>query len=106
MLAAAPAAACSTAATGAGCANALGHGSGLNRGGGKWLSVTPAPPPVEIGDTLPKRYMLLTNTRYYGLPPAGDGWKYYRVEREVYRVENGTRRVLEKVTHWTNRRFP
>lgn len=76
------------------------------RTGGKWLNVAPAAPPVEVGDTLPKEYMVLTNTRYFGLPPVGDNWKYYRVERDIYRVENGTRTVLERVTNWANARFP
>lgn len=74
--------------------------------GPRFLSVAPAPPVVEPGDIVPEGYQMMTNTRFYGLPPVRDGWVYYRIERDVYRVDYATREVLEKVTHWANARFP
>ncbi|EKE45538.1 hypothetical protein OCGS_0628 [Oceaniovalibus guishaninsula JLT2003] len=86
-----PAAACATAATGAGCATPLSSGKA-----GKWLRVPPRPTAFAVGDTLPTdRHMTVTGTEYLGLPPARDGWLYYRVGREIYRVDRRTGTVLE-----------
>ncbi|WP_143096115.1 hypothetical protein [Tranquillimonas alkanivorans] len=65
-----------------------------------------APPPVEIGQILPEgRYRMMFNTGYYGLPPVADGWVYYRVDDDIYRVGRDTLEVLERVTHQANRAF-
>lgn len=101
---AAPANACSVKIAGVKCVEAISAGS-KRAEGAKWLRVPVAPPPVSIGDILPPDYMMLMNTAYYGLPPVGNGWRYYRVERDVFRVDNKTREVLERVTDRTNRAF-
>ncbi len=105
-LAGAPAsAACMIQTPGTKCAQPAAQGTEQTEAGAKWLSVPPAPPPVEIGEILPDEYQVLMNAGYYGLPPVESGWRYHRVENDVYRVENGTRRVLERVTSQANRAF-
>lgn len=102
LLPVAPATACPE---GAKC---LSPGEGPDDGGGagKWLRVTPREPEVEIGETLePGKYRILFNTDYYGLPPVAGGWVYYRVGRDIFRVDRETREVLEKVTRQANRAF-
>lgn len=83
-------ASCLTANTGAGCARA------------PITSVTPRelpPGPVDVGDILPRgKYSMVMNASWYGLPPARDGWVYFRVEDDVYRVDFMTREVLERAT--------
>ncbi|MCA1774359.1 MAG: hypothetical protein LC676_01750 [Loktanella sp.] len=60
---------------------------------------TLGPAPVEIGTVLPRgRYTMVMNAKWYGLPPAKDGWVYFRVEDDVYRVDYETRVVLERAT--------
>jgi hypothetical protein len=89
-LAAAPAAwaDCSTAGSGARCLT---------------VDTTTSVTTFAPGDELPAgQYFVLLNTEYYGLPPAEAGWRYYRVDRRVLRVETDTRAVLEDVTHATN----
>ena len=61
--------------------------------------------PVHEGDVLPDDYMVLTNTSYYGLPPVRDGWLYYKVGDDIFRVDHGSRKVLERVTHMANAAF-
>lgn len=57
------------------------------------------PPPVQPGDILPRgEYNMLMNAPYYGLPRAQDGWVYFRVERDIVRVQLRTMQVLEIVT--------
>ena len=103
-----PASACLTAGSGAKCATAadslFGIGAeDLNSGGAKFQKAPERVYPVKIGNTLPAQYYILMNTRRYGLPPPKDGWMYFRVEREVYRVDSRTREVLERVTEQANR---
>ncbi len=103
-----PAQACLTAGTGAKCATAadslFGIGAADTQAGGAKFQKAPEPIyPVEVGDTLPPQYYILMNTRRYGLPPPRDGWMYFRVEREVYRVDARTREVLERVTEQASR---
>ncbi len=65
------------------------------------------PAPVEIGSILPKgAFSMLMNATWYGLPPAKDGWVYFRVEDDVYRVDFETREVLERVTSEVGRNWP
>ena len=67
----------------------------------------PGPGPVEIGDILERgKYTMVMNARWYGLPPARDGWVYFRVEDEVYRVDYLTRKVLERATPEAGRNWP
>ena len=61
--------------------------------------LNPAPPPVEIGQTLERgQYSMLMNARYYGLPNVRDGWVYMRIEDDIYRVDWKSHEVLERVT--------
>jgi hypothetical protein len=61
--------------------------------------------PYDVGDILPDDYQMLMNTRYYGLPPARDGWVYFRVEHWLFRVDLRSRRIVEDATHEANRAF-
>ena len=61
--------------------------------------------PIEIGTELPKRYTMLLNTEHYGLPAPEDGWVYFVVDRDLYRVDLRSREVLERVTDQANRSF-
>lgn len=68
--------------------------------------LTPAPGPVEIGDVLERgQYSMLMNARYYGLPTVSDGWVYFRIEDEIYRVDWRSHKVLERVTHLASRNW-
>lgn len=67
----------------------------------------PAPPPVEIGEIIPRgKYSMVLNARWYGLPDARDGWIYFRIEDEVYRVDYQTMEVLERATSETSANWP
>ena len=93
---------CRFAAIGAGCA-------AVERTRIVTVKVAPAPPPVEIGEVLERgRYSMLMNAAYYGLPlpQDGDGWVYFRIERDVYRVDYRSMTVLERATGETARNFP
>lgn len=93
---------CLTAKTGAGCSTA------------RVIVAPPAatsaelgPGPVEIGSILPRgEYSMLMNATWYGLPQAKDGWVYFRVEDDVYRVDFQTREVLERATSEAGRNWP
>ncbi|MEY1555841.1 hypothetical protein AB3Y40_09425 [Yoonia sp. R2331] len=91
---------CLTANTGAGCATA------------KIISVPKTtkelgPPPVEIGEILERgKYSMLLNARWYGLPDARDGWVYFRIEEDVYRVDFETMEVLERATSEAGSNWP
>ncbi len=68
---------------------------------------TLGPAPVEIGTVLPRgRYTMVMNAGWYGLPPAKDGWVYFRVEDDVYRVDYETREVLERATSEASANWP
>ena len=91
---------CLTANTGAGCSSAR-------------VTVKPppgralGPPPVEVGDILPRgEYSLVMNAPYYGLPKARDGWVYFRVEDDIYRVDYNTMQVLERATAEAGSNWP
>ena len=92
---------CLTASTGAGCATA------------KFIKPPPTkaetlgPPPVEIGSYIDRgEYTIILNARWYGLPDARDGWVYYRIEDDVYRVDYRTMQVLERATAETSANWP
>jgi len=92
---------CLTANTGAGCSSAriiVAPPSPVDRLG---------PSPVEIGTILDRgTYNIVMNTRYYGLPPARDGWVYFRIEDDVFRVDYNSMRVLERATSETGANWP
>ncbi|MEL7179018.1 MAG: hypothetical protein AAFN63_04230 [Pseudomonadota bacterium] len=68
--------------------------------------LTPKPAPVEIGETLERgKYSMVMNARYYGLPTVSDGWVYFRIEDEIYRVDWRSHEVLERVTHLASRNW-
>jgi len=95
---------CLTAKTGAGCSSA------------RIIVAPPTAPstapdlgsgPVEIGSILPRgEYSMLMNAKWYGLPAAKDGWVYFRVEDDIYRVDFETREVLERATAEAGRNWP
>lgn len=63
------------------------------------IRITPRPPSFAVGDTFPLAdHSPLMNPERFDLPPAGDGWHYYRVRPDVFRVDTATGRVLEVVT--------
>jgi hypothetical protein len=85
---------------------ASGDGCGGDGGGARFLRPEKVTPYLfGIGDVLPDGYQMLMNTRYYGLPPARDGWQYYRVEQRLLRVDRLTREILEDATNEANRAF-
>lgn len=68
--------------------------------------LTPAPGPVAIGDVLERgQYSMIMNARYYGLPTVSDGWVYFRIENEIYRVDWRSHEVLERVTDQASRNW-
>ncbi|SIT79671.1 hypothetical protein SAMN05421665_0984 [Yoonia rosea] len=68
--------------------------------------LTPQPGPVEIGEILERgQYSMIMNARYYGLPTVSDGWVYFRIEDEIYRVDWRTHEVLERVTDQASRNW-
>ncbi|KQB98214.1 hypothetical protein AL073_04845 [Loktanella sp. 1ANDIMAR09] len=68
--------------------------------------LTPKPGPVEIGEILERgQYSMIMNARYYGLPTVSDGWVYFRIEDEIYRVDWRTHEVLERVTDQASRNW-
>ncbi len=61
---------------------------------------------VAAGDVVPQgRGQLLLNAEYYGLPPTGGNFWYFRVGDQVVRVRPDTLEVLEDVTAQMNRAF-
>lgn len=112
-ISATPASACLTAGTGAKCQTAKDSLFGIgaadasaNRiaaGGAKFQRAPEPVYPVDIGQELPLNYYMLANSASYGLPRPSDGWTYFRVEREVYRVNLVSRQVLERVTEQLQR---
>lgn len=101
LIAATADAQCLTANTGAGCSSAR-------------VVVKPpsraellGPPPVEVGSYLDRGvYSLVMNAPYYGLPQARDGWVYFRIVDDVYRVDYNTMQVLERVTAEASANWP
>ncbi|OWU67589.1 hypothetical protein ATO2_15020 [Roseovarius sp. 22II1-1F6A] len=109
--------ACPTESAGAGCGGALSESGG----GAKFVRVAPreirtasldgarrlsAPAPrnlLDPGAPLPDDYMMLLNSEYYGLPQNQDGWAYFHGDKQIYRVEQASRTVLERVTAQANR---
>ena len=66
-----------------------------------------AAPAFRTGDRLPRgAYYMLLNTEYFGMPPAADGWVYFRVEGRILRVRARTLEVLGDVTHLFVRGMP
>lgn len=72
-------------------------------GPGRWIRVEPddrrlpADAAPSIGDMLPAGYYTLIGTAYRGLPPARDGWAYFDVAGEIYRVDLVSREILARV---------
>ncbi|WP_375262089.1 hypothetical protein [Palleronia sp.] len=54
--------------------------------------------PLATGDQLPEDALTVIGTDYLGLPPAEDGWAYFRVGSEIYRADFQTRRVIAQVS--------
>jgi hypothetical protein len=49
---------------------------------------------------------MVMDARWYGLSPATDGWVYFQIERDVYRVDYVTMTVLERATEETSGNWP
>ncbi len=63
------------------------------------IRIAPRVPPFAVGDTFPLAGASpLMDPARYALPPAADGWRYYRLRPWVFRVDTATGRVLEVVT--------
>ena len=68
--------------------------------------LTPVAGPVEVGEVLERgEYSMIMNARYYGLPIVSDGWVYFRIEEDIYRVDWRSHEVLERVTHLASRNW-
>lgn len=92
-------ASCLTANTGAGCHTAPRAATPPTAGLG--------PAPVEIGTILPEgEYTMILNSQWYGLPRPKDGWVYFRIVDDVYRVDFATRKVLERATREASANWP
>jgi hypothetical protein len=81
---------------------ALAEGCRIQTAGSRCVSVPQAQryvTPYAAGDTLPNGdFPMLFNATLCGLPPAQDGWRYLRIERDVMRVDMATLTVLAVVT--------
>lgn len=53
---------------------------------------------LEPGDHLPDDALTVVGTDYLGLPPAKEGWAYFRVGPEIFRADFDTRRIIERVS--------
>lgn len=95
---------------GAGSAGWASEGTRIQIAGVKTVSVAPltgiaatsarpevAPEIIEIGATLPLHYMMVVNLKDYDLPRPRDGWVYFEVGQEIYRVDLNSREILELV---------
>ncbi|MFZ3582655.1 hypothetical protein ACOI1H_10850 [Loktanella sp. DJP18] len=71
------------------------------------IPVAKSPLPVAIGEVIERgRYSMVMDATWYGLPPARDGWIYFRIEDEVYRVDYRTMTVVERATEEASRNWP
>lgn len=52
--------------------------------------------PLEAGTPIPEDARMVMNPVYYGLPRVDGSYRYYVIERQVYRVDN---RKLEVIDH-------
>ncbi len=69
--------------------------------------IAPRPPPIALGTVIERgQYSMVLNARWYGLPPVKDGWVYYRIAEDVYRVDYRTMEVLERVTDEASANWP
>ena len=94
---------CLTANTGAGCSSAR----VIVKPPSREEIIAQTPSPIEIGTYLRRgEYSIVMNAPYYGLPPARDGWVYYRIEDDVFRVDYNTLEVLERATAETSANWP
>ncbi len=59
---------------------------------------------IARGDRLPDDSLILMNPTRYGLPRPRDGWTYFAVDRDIYRAELRSRRVLDYVNPHITRR--
>ncbi len=65
---------------------------------GKCVTATrPAPPPLGAGSPVPEHARMVMNPTYYGLPRVNGNFRYYVVNRDVYRVDNATLEIIDRV---------
>ena len=49
------------------------------------------------GDILPGGFYVLTGTDRLGLPAPTEGWAYFKVDSQIYRVRIDSREIIERV---------
>lgn len=54
-------------------------------------------PTYAKGDILPVDVLIMMNPGRHGLPRPRDGWAYFAINKEIYRAELRSRRVLDFV---------
>ncbi len=66
--------------------------------GNRWVLANARPPAYPVGADFPvyEHSMLMDLTRY-GLPPVDGPWRYYVVDRVIYKVSATTAKVIEVV---------
>jgi hypothetical protein len=65
----------------------------------RFIRMPVRPPAYAAGDIFPLAdHNPLMNPERYDLPPAADGWRYYRIRPDVFRVDTRSGVVLEVVT--------
>lgn len=66
--------------------------------GNRWVLANARPPAYEVGADFPvyEHSMLMDLTRY-DLPPVDGPWRYYVVDRVIYKVSATTAKVIEVV---------
>ena len=61
----------------------------------KFLAVEPSEPTFRVGDAFPVyEHNMLIDPERYGLPRVDGNWRYYAVDRVVYRVDAHAHTVL------------
>ena len=55
-----------------------------------------SPPPLEAGSPLPEDARMVMNPTYYGLPRVDGDFRYYVIDRQIYRVSNATLEVIDR----------
>lgn len=93
------------AAPAAACPEQDANGTCVTEISAKVVPARKSDPGLTAGDLLPDDAMVMINTGYYGLPPARDGWWYFKVDGQIYRADADSRVILERVTHLANAAF-
>jgi len=66
--------------------------------GNRWVLANARPPAYPVGADFPVyEHSMLMNLTRYDLPPVDGPWRYYVVERVIYKVSAETGKVIEVV---------